>query len=220
MKNFIEFARGLFHPVGMECVRPVWEFIDSSYQQPWRFYHNIEHIKRSLDEFEDIEKLLKFPDTVELTIWLHDIIYIPGSKLNERMSGDTAFLICKRFQYQGASAKPRQRLLEPPIGDIGEAVRKLIVGHPDPVYRNDWKYFRDTDYSIMAEEPVVYDEYVKGVYSEFLPIYSKEDIQHYREGFLTKLKKKVFLTEYFRDLYESNALLNIDRELSNHSGEL
>ena len=196
MRNFIERAQKLFGSNRTDLITPVWKFIESSYQQPWRYYHTMEHIHRSLREFESIEKLLKFPDTIELTIWLHDVVYIPGSKLNERMSGDTAFLICRQFNYV-----PQ------------DGVRKLIVGHPDSTYRNDWKYFRDTDYSIMAEEPEIYDEYVTGVYSEFLPIYSRQDIQHYRGIFLTKLKRKVFLTEYFRDLYEAKALLNIKREL-------
>jgi predicted metal-dependent HD superfamily phosphohydrolase len=212
MKEFIELARELFHPVGQDCIIPVWKFIESSYQQPWRFYHNMDHISRSLKEFENIEKLLKFSSVIELAIWLHDVIYIPGSKLNERMSGDTALLICERLRHQGAES-PKIGRLDRTI--LGETIKKLIMGKPNPDLRNDWKYFRDTDYSIMAENPDIYERYVKGVYFEFLPIYSKEDIQHYRARFLTKLKKKVFLTEYFRDLYEANALHNINIELSN-----
>jgi predicted metal-dependent HD superfamily phosphohydrolase len=212
MRDFIDLAKELFKPVGLDCIKPIWGFIQLSYQQPWRFYHNMDHISRCLKEFEDIERLLKFSSVIELAIWLHDVIYIPGSKLNERMSGDTALLICGRFRHQGAES-PKTSRLDRTI--LGETIKKLIVGKPDPDLRNDWKYFRDTDYSIMAEDPDIYEGYVKGIYSEFLPIYSKENIQHYRAIFLTKLKKKVFLTEYFRDLYEANALYNINKELSN-----
>ena len=185
----------------------LWDFVQGAYSEPWRHYHNSNHITHCLKELEEVKKLLRFPLAAELAIWYHDIIYIPGSKLNEKMSAQVA-----AYNVQLMSV-PEPVMTGLHLG-TGLGLVNLIEGKPLPEQRGDWKYFRDIDYGIFAKSPDEYDEYVRNIYLEYLPVYSKNEIKQGRKLFLEKLLRKIFLTEYYRDLHGREAKENIKRELA------
>jgi len=194
-------------PQEREKIHQLWEFLYECYLQPWRHYHTMGHIDLMRTLFDDIKKLLKNPWLVETAIWYHDCVYIPGSKLNEKMSAQTA-------AFNLSFLHSRDLLDE-------DALRYLIEGRADPrksikrMFKNDWKYFRDMDYAIVAADSSKYDLYVHGVYLEYRQTFTKMEIKKGREIFLKKLLPRIFLTEYFRDLYGKQAKENIERELAN-----
>ena len=198
MNTFKELINQIFP--GAQGTDRIWDFLCSCYCQPWRRYHTFNHINNFIALFEETKKLLREPSVVEIAIWYHDCVYIPGSRLNEKMSAQIAFHNLKFLN---------------PKNDLGIFVKGIIEERPDPRLRSDWKYFRDMDYSIIAQEPQVYNQYVRDIYLEYRSVYSKKDIKEGREIFLRKLSlRKIFLTEYFWDLYNQKAKENIFRELS------
>lgn len=58
------------------------------YAEPHRHYHTLGHIRHCLQEFDQAAAFMENPDAVELALWFHDAIYVPGAKDNERHSAD------------------------------------------------------------------------------------------------------------------------------------
>lgn len=54
------------------------------YNQPNRYYHNLDYIKNCLDKFDEVRHLLDEPDIVELAIWCHDAIYEVWADMKSR----------------------------------------------------------------------------------------------------------------------------------------
>lgn len=64
------------------------------YSEPWRVYHDWQHIQRGLQYQYRIVEKTSFPNkSIDLSMlkmawYLHDIVYIPGSPDNERLSSE------------------------------------------------------------------------------------------------------------------------------------
>jgi len=60
----------------------------NSYNEAHRVYHTLKHIEHCLTHFDRISAQLENPAAVELAIWFHDVIYVPGAADNEQLSAD------------------------------------------------------------------------------------------------------------------------------------
>jgi predicted metal-dependent HD superfamily phosphohydrolase len=179
-------------------------YVGAAYQEPWRFYHNINHIDHCLKEYEMVEKAIINKSAVLLAIWYHDVIYLPGSRINERASGDVALVQLSTLA---------------PADKIGHHVRRLIVGSRDRGIRSDARYFHDIDYSILGQDRDTYTRYVEAIYRENMVLFDVQDIKARRKIFLLKLlSKRIFQSEFFRGLYEQQAKANIKYELEHPIG--
>jgi predicted metal-dependent HD superfamily phosphohydrolase len=58
------------------------------YAEPKRHYHTMRHVRRCLRHFDRARSSIPDPDAVELALWCHDVIYVPGARDNERRSAD------------------------------------------------------------------------------------------------------------------------------------
>lgn len=58
------------------------------YAEPARHYHTLRHIRRCLRDLDEARSAIPHPDVVELALWCHDVIYIPGARDNEQRSAD------------------------------------------------------------------------------------------------------------------------------------
>jgi predicted metal-dependent HD superfamily phosphohydrolase len=56
------------------------------YTEPTRHYHTLRHIHRCLNNLDSTRDAVPHPDTVELALWCHDVIYVPGAGDNEQRS--------------------------------------------------------------------------------------------------------------------------------------
>jgi predicted metal-dependent HD superfamily phosphohydrolase len=56
------------------------------YTEPIRRYHTLRHIRRCLRDLDWARAAIPDPDAVELALWCHDVIYIPGARDNEQLS--------------------------------------------------------------------------------------------------------------------------------------
>ena len=58
------------------------------YAEPTRHYHTMRHIRRCLRDLDQVRAAVPDPDAVELALWCHDVIYVPGAPDNEQRSAD------------------------------------------------------------------------------------------------------------------------------------
>ncbi len=58
------------------------------YAEPARHYHTLRHIRRCLNYLDQARSAIPHPDVVELALWCHDVIYVPGARDNEQRSAD------------------------------------------------------------------------------------------------------------------------------------
>jgi predicted metal-dependent HD superfamily phosphohydrolase len=58
------------------------------YGEPVRHYHTLRHVRSCLRYFDLARNTIPHPDLVELALWCHDVIYVPGAGDNEPRSAD------------------------------------------------------------------------------------------------------------------------------------
>jgi predicted metal-dependent HD superfamily phosphohydrolase len=58
------------------------------YAEPGRHYHTLRHVHRCLGDLDWARGEIPAPDSVELALWCHDVIYVPGSRDNEQLSAE------------------------------------------------------------------------------------------------------------------------------------
>lgn len=58
------------------------------YGEPTRCYHTLDHIRRCLRDLDWARSKVPDTDAVELALWCHDVIYVPGATDNEQRSVD------------------------------------------------------------------------------------------------------------------------------------
>lgn len=202
----------LFQIVGkgnaaVPVVRNIRDFVITSYEQDYRGYHNYTHIQDCLDKLEEVRGLIQYNRAVEMAIWYHDVVYVPASEINEQMSAEIAYNDCLRLGRNHNFATIVKNL--------------IILSAHNPTKRiPDSLYMHDIDFSILGEGPDKYASYMIGIYREWQ--YARKDLQKKnRRHFLKRQlrKRRIFLTEYFRDKYEDATRDNIKKELAgNYDG--
>src|SRR5689334_9923752 len=80
----------------------VYDDLCARLEEPGRKFHNIGHIDDCLERFDDVRRHLEDPDAVELALWFHDAVYVPGDATNERRSAEL-------FLSHAAGARPALR---------------------------------------------------------------------------------------------------------------
>ncbi|EHP43417.1 hypothetical protein OR16_08797 [Cupriavidus basilensis OR16] len=58
------------------------------YAEPARHYHTLHHVRRCLRDLDWARSAIPDTDAVELALWCHDVIYIPGAADNEQRSAE------------------------------------------------------------------------------------------------------------------------------------
>jgi len=77
---------------GGTCPEDVYAALTRCYAEPARHYHTLQHVRRCLRDLDWARDAISDAgadaDVVELALWCHDVIYIPGARDNERRSAD------------------------------------------------------------------------------------------------------------------------------------
>ncbi len=174
----------------------------AAYREPHRKYHNDVHIDACLLEFATARHLAHHPDEVELAIWFHDAIYDTRAKDNEERSA--AWLVT---ELDKAAARR----------GIISRVRDLILAtkHDQLLADHDQQLMTDTDLAILGKPPEEFDQYDRQIHEE----YSWVEDSLYRSGRQAVLqhflhRSTIYGTDYFRERYESQARLNLQRAIA------
>lgn len=177
----------------------IYQRIEAAYAEPQRFYHTIEHVEHCLAMFDDCRALLNLPDAVELAIWFHDAIFIPGNPDNEARS---AVL----YQEVAAQAHPE---------DFCARIPRMIMAtlhDGDALDDDDTLYLVDIDLSSFG---LPWDEFLRDSQNLRRESQATPDEEFYRgqSAFQRNLlaREQFFLTEFFRLRYETRARDNLAR---------
>ncbi len=164
-----------------------------------RRFHDLNHISDCLRRFDEVVPLLANPDAVEMAIWFHDAVYLPGDAGNERRSTEL-FL----SYADGADPLFRRRV----------CALILTTRHQRQAPDDDRGYIEDID---LAGFGGPWEDFMRGgdlLREEFA---AQPDAQYYagQVWFLGFLKRRrwFFSTKYFRERYEARAQENLDRLL-------
>lgn len=172
------------------------------YGEPHRRYHTLNHIWRCLDEFDRAVDWMDEPDAVEMALWFHDAIYVPGAKDNEWRSAE----LFRRWSGQRADRAFRQRVCdfimatthrEPP----NQPDARFVVDIDLSSFGLPWDEFERDGRDLRAECPdMTDDEYYPGQLRFLLALQSRQTF---------------FFTDYFRQRYEQIARANTRRLIEN-----
>ncbi|WP_233850014.1 HD domain-containing protein [Paraburkholderia sp. HD33-4] len=66
----------------------VYADLTQCYGESGRHYHTLRHVRRCLRDFDLARHAMPNGDLVELALWCHDVIYVPGAQDNEERSAD------------------------------------------------------------------------------------------------------------------------------------
>lgn len=186
----------LCHRLGLDGTSE-WESIRDHYDHPQRAYHNLSHIADCLRQFDQCVELAQDPETLEMAIWFHDVIYDPHSTENELKSAEMAAVFLSSTS-------------------LGPAVHELILAtcHRNEPLEGDAALIADIDLSILGSAPSIYRRYAAAIRNE----YSFVPDDQYAAG-RTKIlsgflkRPQLFSGPSFREALESNARINLQTEI-------
>jgi predicted metal-dependent HD superfamily phosphohydrolase len=183
----------------------VFSRLETGYGEPARAYHTAAHVRHCLEEFDRDRSLAARPDEVEMALWFHDAVYVPGAGDNEVRSADWAL---KELTSAGTAPGPAQR------------IHALIVAtrHSNIPADCDARLLCDIDLSILGQTPAVFDEFERQIRQEYAWVpepYYRQTRSKVLAGFLSR--KAIYQTEPFASRYEARARENLERALRNLS---
>ena len=168
--------------------------------EKFREFHNLGHIDDCLARFDEVSAHLDDPDAVEIALWFHDAIYVPGDPANERQSAAL-------FLTHAAGTAPafRRRV----------CALVLTTRRNRTPRSNDCKFIDDID---LAGFGASWDDFMYNgglLRREFA---AQSDADYYRglSSFIHSLKRRprFFRTEWFARRYEKQAQDNLTRLLA------
>ena len=187
-------------------VESVSQDIFNVYTSAERCYHNINHIFKMLDNFDDFIRcsgcttVVKNINEFAFAIIMHDYIHGTTDDVNKSAQKAKDFLHKISLEYDT------------------EYVEKLIRATDYNKYLKtdfDEQLMQDLDLNTLGADYVEYSEYSNQIRCEYIrypdSIFYKERIK-VLNTFLNR--RYIFNTEYYRDKYERTARNNIAKELS------
>jgi predicted metal-dependent HD superfamily phosphohydrolase len=152
-----------FRSLWLRCVGPdargadadrVWKALQEGYTEPHRRYHGIDHLKHCLEGLDQAASVARDPDTLELAIWFHDLVYVAGAKDNEERSAEVftglmgPFLAPERLQRARRLIMTTTHQVQPGAGD-----ERLIADIDLSSLAKPWPRFIEDVDKLRAEEP-------------------------------------------------------------------
>ena len=195
------FCKSLGVPYNNEKSRTFFVELTQRYSEPHRYYHTLLHINSCLSELGLVRIGLDNPLAVEMALWYHDAVYDTHAKDNEDRSADLAGNAASQLGMRA---------------DFCRRVRNLIVAtrHDALPIDRDAKYLADIDLSILGANAKIFDQYDSEIRKEYdwvpKPIF-REKRTEILQAFLDR--PRIYCTDRFRDLYETEARQNLKRAI-------
>lgn len=183
-----------------------YEDLVQRYSEPHRAYHTLCHVEHGLVQIDLISNWTEFPDLLEWAWWYHDAVCKPGYADNEEKSAE---LSMRNAQKASFTPMAKQRT----YGMI------MATRHLPEFHSYDTQLIVDVDLTIFGESPVKFDEYERQIRIEynFVPddVFNKKRAE-ILQRFLTR--RRIYRTTFLRELYESQARLNLERSIARLKG--
>lgn len=179
--------------------RVVFERLLERYAEPWRAYHTMQHVRDCLGHLDTVRYLARRPEEIELALWFHDAVYDTHRSDNEELSA--------RWAHQHA-------LDQNLPADVATRVYDLILATKHDVVppNAEAALLADIDLAILGQPAPEFDLYeaqIRQEYSWVTELTFCEGRANILEGFLQR--GSIYRTDYFRDRYERQARLNLER---------
>lgn len=190
--------------VDQQISAPFFEEIVSSYSEPHRHYHNLNHLNHMFHELESCEADSRNIITNEMlwAVWYHDIVYKSGAKNNEKRSA--------------IKAEESMRKLGIQQSNIDKVVSLILATENHQIKTDDIEaiLFLDADMAILGSETEGYSEYCRAVRKEHSNIPNFLFKRGRKKFLVTVLKQgSIFVNSYFKNKYERIARENMQSEL-------
>ena len=182
-------------------INELWNEIEQHYTEPTRHYHNLIHIAAVYSKLSAIKGLLVDWDTVQFSVFYHDIFYNTNKNDNELNS---ALL-----------AKNNLQKLAIEDSKIVTVFNQILATQSHQNNSDiDTNYFTDADLSILGESWENYQVYSKQIRAEYIQY--ADDV--YIRGRLKVLHhflemERIFKTPDFYNFYELKAKQNLENEI-------
>ena len=184
----------------------VWTELTAAYAEPQRHYHTMDHIQALLALRVAHAERFQDRGTVDLAIFLHDVIYDPKCSDNEARSADWARARLALLDCDGARIERIAHLVEMSRHDAAE------LATVDPA--SDLALFLDLDLSILAADAPTYAAYARAIRQEYAiypDLLYRPGRAKVLQGFLRR--RVIYCAGHFRALWEDAARRNIEDEL-------
>ena len=175
----------------------LWNELFISYSNKSRHYHSLSHLETIYNQL----KPFQLTPAIEFAIFYHDIIYNTQEKDNEEKSAVFAEKQLKKLSV---------------IHEVRKKVSELIIEtKKHETSSSDNALFLDADIAILGSKLEIYEMYRQKVRKEY-SIYSDKEYKEGRKNILEKFLKKdrLYISNYFYNLYEEKAHSNIKYELT------
>ncbi|VWD35725.1 hypothetical protein BLA18110_06482 [Burkholderia lata] len=176
----------------------VYRLLAEGYSEPMRHYHTLVHVRRCLRQVDLARSAIPDPDVVELALWFHDVIYVPGAKNNEQRSADW-------FRHLAA-------------GRIGACDRIcamiLATTHVGTVAELDTRFVCDIDLAVLGASRRQFREDGRRLRAERADLDDRAYDLHERTILRWLLSRpRIYLTDYFHARCEARARGNLSWRL-------
>ena len=179
-----------------------YEQLVAAYSEPHRKYHTLQHLSECVTALESVRDLAPHAAELEFALWFHDSIYNTKRSDNESRSATWAAKVLSEGGASSASTKLVEELI-------------LVTSHAALPQTLDEQLMVDIDLSILGANDVRFSEYERQVREEysFVPgllyrIKRKAILRQFLE------RERVYSTQHFRALLETQARRNLERVLN------
>lgn len=194
------------NPITERTIDGTYNELFSAYTGPDRHYHDLKHIDEGLEliDRDDVRLLAENPDVLEMAWWWHDETYETNdeAKFNESTSAVNAFRSLRDLGvFDKICAEVLVGIMPTMHSYIPTQPNHMLIVDIDLVRLADpWETFCINTENIRKEYGTTPEEFKVGQ-AQFLRNF-------------TKNRPSVFLTDYFRERYETQAQENIRRVLA------
>jgi len=182
--------------INSKLIENLWKEIELSYSNKNRFYHTLLHLENIYIEL----KPFALDSTIEFSIFYHDMVYDIQKGDNEEKS---AVVALKHLTELGLTKR-----------GIRQVYQLIIETKNHQASSLENAFFLDADLSILGKKLEVYKKYSEDIRQEY-SIYSDKAYKKGRKNVLKKFltKDRIYISDYFYNLYEEKARKNILYEL-------
>lgn len=188
--------------VDAAAAQPVFAELVAQYEGNGRAYHNLTHVWQVLASAMELADEAVDWTAVQLAIWFHDVVYVPGAPDNEAQSARFARRILQGWQAGEALIVAVEQLI----------LATALDGEPCP--HPDAPLIQDADIATLGWPPDVYRRYAQAIRREFAHV-PEEAYRHGRSQILTHFlqKPRLYRTDHFFTRLEQPARTNLQQEL-------
>ena len=182
-------------------VDTLWNEIEKSYSHKKRYYHNLTHLERLIEQLAAYKAIVSDWNTILFSVFYHDIVYKVLLKDNEEKSANLAVDRLGQIDF------PSQKIIV--------CSQQILATKAHTTSNNpDTNLFTDADLSVPGLDQLAYEIYCGQIRKEY-SIYPDIVYNPGRKKVLSHFlqMENIFKTTAFAEKYETQARANLTWEI-------